>query len=411
MSRNARSIVEDLRGVSRLAIDATKGVTDLVEIMHRTIGAGPKVLGEPLKGPARLVTEGVYGAVRGVTKIVGGSIDLALGGLVPLLGEGSPGAEHEAVLAALNGVLGDYLFETANPLAIEMRLRHGGQPLALEPGLLRSAFPAATGRLLVLVHGSSMNDLQWSREGHDHGAALGRDLGMTPLYLHYNTGLHVSTNGRDLAALLDRALSVWPVPVEQVVLVGHSMGGLVARSACHVAELDGLGWLGWRRKLSALVCLGTPHHGAPLERGGNWLETLLGVSRYSAPLARLGRIRSAGVTDLRFGAVLDEHWQGRDRFARERDRRTPLPLPTGVRCYAIAGTTAKSTGAGRMGHAGGLPGDGLVPVDSAFGRHQRSELTLDFPSDHQWIAWDTGHVELLSRPEVYATMRRWLSSS
>ena len=94
----------------------------------------------------------------------------------------------------------------------------------------------------------------------------------------------------------------------------------------------------WRPKLDKLVCLGSPHHGAPLERGGNWIDLLLGVSRYSAPLARLGKIRSAGVTDMRFGIVLDEHWEGRDRFAHGGDPRRTLKLPDGVECYAIAAT-------------------------------------------------------------------------
>lgn len=401
MPKNTRKHVEDLRGVSRLAIEATQGLTELVEVMHRTIASGPAVLGAPLQRPATRVTSAVYGGLRGVTKLVGAGLEQALERLAPLLGEGTPGPEREAVLATLNGVLGDYLKETGNPLAIEMRLRHGGQPLDLEPELLRARFPQATGRLAVLVHGSSMNDLQWSREGHDHGTALARDLGLTPLYLHYNTGLHVSTNGRELAGLLERAVAAWPVPVDELVLVGHSMGGLVARSACHEAELAELLW---RRRLRRFVSLGTPHHGAPLERAGSWLEVMLGVSRYSAPIARLGRIRSAGVTDLRYGAVLDAHWQGQDRFAVAPDRRAPLSLPAGVECYAIAGSTAKGPGSGR------IPGDHLVPVDSALGRHRSPALTLAFPEAHQFIAWNTGHVELLSRPEVYATMLGWLSS-
>lgn len=407
MARKARSAVEDLRGASRLAIDATRGVTALVEALHRTIASGPAVLGMPLEGPARLLTAPVYGTIRGVTKLVGAGIDLALGQLAPVLGGGAPGAEREALLAALNGVLGDYLQETRNPLAIEMRLRRGGEPVALDldsPAArrraLREAFPAAPGRVLVLVHGSAMSDLQWNRGGHDHGAALARDLGLAPLYLHYNSGLHVSTNGRELARLLERLHASWPRPLRELVLLGHSMGGLVARSACHAAEAEALGW---RRKLRALVCLGTPHHGAPLERAGNWLEAALDLSRYSQPFTRLGRVRSAGVTDLRYGYVLDEHWQGRDRFALSGDRRVPLPLPAGVACYAIAGTTARGPQPGR------LPGDGLVPVDSALGIHRRPEQSLDFPEGHRSVAWNTGHVDLLARKEVCSTMRRWLS--
>jgi hypothetical protein len=395
----SRTLVDELRGATKLAVEATRGVTDLVEAMHHTIAGGPVAIGRPLEGVARVLTAPVYGSIRGVTALVGASLDLALAQLAPLLGEGAPGPEREAVLAAVNGVLGDYLAESGNPLAIEMRFRSGGVPLTLEREALRAAFPGAGGKVLVLVHGSSMNDRQWARGGHDHGAALARDLGYAPVYLHYNSGLHVSSNGRAFAALLEELVSAWPVPITDLVILAHSMGGLVSRSACHAAEDAGLAW---RAKLRALVFLGTPHHGAPLERGGNWIDVLLGVSRYSAPLARLGKIRSAGVTDMRFGNVLDEDWDGRDRFARGGDCRSPLPLPAGVECYTIAGTTATAPRAK-------LPSDGLVPVDSALGRCGRPELSLAFPESHQLIAFGTGHLDLLDRPDVYARMEAWLS--
>jgi pimeloyl-ACP methyl ester carboxylesterase len=400
MTKKSRSHVDDLRGASRLAIEATESVTSLVEAMHRTIGGGPAVLGRPLDGPTRLVTGLVYKTIRGVTQLVGASIDVALAQLGPLLGDSVPGAEREAMLAVLNGVLGDYLDGTGNPLAIAMRLRHDGHELALESSALRTAFPKPSRKLVILVHGSCLHDRQWLRLGHDHGAALASDLGYTPLYLHYNSGLHISANGRLLSPLIEELVTAWPVPVEELAIVGHSMGGLVARSACHFAETDRRRWRGALRRL---VCLGSPHHGAALEQGGNWIDVLLGVSRYSAPLARLGKIRSAGVTDLRYGNVLDEHWQGRERFARSRDTRTPLPLPDAVDCYAVAASTSSSAQAGR-----GLSGDGLVSVDSALGRHGRPELTLAFPDAHQFIGFGMGHLDLLGRPEVYETIRRWL---
>jgi hypothetical protein len=375
-------------------------VTDLVEAMHHEIAGGPRILGRPLEKPARLATRPVYGSIRRVTQLVGAGIDGALAGLAPLLGESGSGPKREALLAALNGVLGDYLAESGNPLAIEMGLRQRGHPLELERRALGLALPRASGKVLVLVHGSCLNDRHWTRSGHDHGAALARHLGFTPVHLHYNSGLHISTNGRAFAALLERLVAAWPTPIEELVIVAHSMGGLVSRSACHCGEAAGHAW---RRKLRALVCLGSPHHGAPLERGGHWVDLLLGISRYSAPLARLGKIRSAGVTDMRFGYVLDEHWEGRDRFAHAPDGRTPLQLPAGVECYAIAATRAPRGGGKRLG-------DGLVPVDSALGRHARPELTLGFPEAHQLIAHGMGHFDLLGRAEVYAKIRSWLSS-
>ena len=393
-----RNHVEDLRGASRLAIEATCAVTDLVEAMHHTIASGPDALGRPLERVSGPITGLIYGSIRGVTRLVGASIDRALAQLAPLA-ETAPAQEAEPVLAVVNGVLGDYLSETGNPLAIPTQLRQNGRALVLEPQALRAALPDASGRLLVLVHGSCMSDRGWLRLGHDHGAALARDLGYTPIYAFYNSGQHISANGRELAAVLEQLAAAWPVPLDEIAVVGHSMGGLVARSACHAAEVAGLAW---RSKLHDLVCLGSPHHGAPLERGGSWLHFLLGVSRYSAPFARMAKIRSAGITDMRYGNVLDEHWHGRDRFALGRDPRDKLDLPEGVECYAIAATTAATPGRK-------LPGDGLVPVDSALGRHVQPELTLRFPDDHQSIAFGMGHLELLSNPQVYATMLRWLS--
>ena len=276
-----RNHLDDLRGASRLAIDAVKGVTDLVEAMHRTIGGGPAVLGRPLAGATRLFTAPLYKSIRAVTDLVGAGIDVPLSRLAPLLADGAAGPEREAVRAALNGVLGDYLAETKNPLAIEMRWANATE---MQESESTSKAPieksAAVGKkLLVLLHGSSMNAAQWTRRGHNHGAALARDLEFSPLYLEYNSGLHVSRNGRDLDDLLERTLAESKDPIESITLLGFSMGGLVARSACHQAELSGHAW---RKKLRALVCLGTPHHGAPLERGGSWVDVLLRVSRYSA---------------------------------------------------------------------------------------------------------------------------------
>jgi pimeloyl-ACP methyl ester carboxylesterase len=335
-----------------------------------------------------------------VARLVGSGIDATLAALAPLLPGLPSGLEHDGVVAVLNGVLGDHLAETGNPLAIEMRLWHGGAPLVLAPEALRDGVPEAKPRLLVLVHGSCRYHGQWGRRGRDDLGALARDLGFTPVHVHYNTGVHISTNGRALSALLERLVSAWPVQVDEVALLGHSMGGLVARSASHAAEAEGHAW---RRKLQTLICIASPHHGAPLERGGHWIEVLLGLSRYAAPFARLGRIRSAGVTDLRFGNVLDEHRDPRGRFASGTDARRTLRLPDAVRCYAIAATRTAQPGAGRYAS------DGLVPVDSALGRHRRPELTLAF--DDTWIAFGAGHVELLERPELLAVVRSWLSGA
>jgi len=384
----------DLRGLSRLGIDAVVGVTDLVEAMHHTIASGSGIVGTPPAGRPKGITGLVYGAVRGTTRAVGKGLDQALALIEPDAGASTP--EREAFVAALNGVWGDHLVRTGNPLAITMALRVGGKPY--KPS--SQALPTPTGRLLVLVHGLAMSDLQWTRQGHDHGQALARELGFTPLYLHYNSGRHVSQNGRDLVDLLDRLVADWPLPVDELVIVGHSMGGLVARSACHYGA--GRPWLKHLRKL---VFLGTPHHGAPLERGGRLVDSLFGVSPYVAPFARLGRARSAGITDLRFGNLRDEDWQRRDRHSQQRDDREPTPLPEGVACYAVAATTGDRAG----GLRGATVGDGLVTLASALGDHRSPAHALKLPKDHRRVITAANHWDLLSRPEVFAQLRDWLA--
>jgi len=185
------------------------------------------------------------------------------------------------------------------------------------------------------------------------------------------------------------------------VILAHSMGGLVTRSACHYGADAGHGWIDRLRKV---VFLGTPHHGAPLERGGAWVHTLLGISPYSAPLARLGAIRSAGVTDLRFGSVLDDDWLGRDRFE-SGDCRLAVPLPRDIACYVAAATLGR-----RMSDLNDrLLGDGLVPVASALGRHAEADKALAIPASRQWIGFGMSHWDLLDRPEVYEQLQRWLA--
>jgi pimeloyl-ACP methyl ester carboxylesterase len=406
MPRKTHLRPSDLLGVSRLAVEATAGVTGVVEAMHLNIARSSGLFGTPAGGATRGITGLVYRGIRGVTWLVGGGLEAVLGlaSLAPAGGDESSSRGREAWLAALNGVLGDHLAASRNPLAISMGLRRQGQSLEIGPDLA-AAIPESGGKVLVLAHGLCMNDLQWTRKGHDHGAALARDLSYTPLYLHYNTGLHISTNGRALADLLESVVTQWPVPLEELSILGHSMGGLVARSACHYGRLAGHSW---PTHLKRLVFLGTPHHGSPLERGGNRVDFLLGTSRYSAPLAGLGKIRSAGITDLRHGYLLDEDWAGHDRFERSGDVRRPVPLPEGVECYAMAAIREKKGQASRtLGES--WPSDGFVPFASALGQHEIPDLALPIDESRQWILHGIHHFDLLSDPEAYEKIKEWLS--
>ena len=398
----------DLRAAASLATDAVVHAVDLVEAMHARI-AGPLRLPGAAAPPAPDERAGgiaglVYRSVRGVTHLVGGGTQRLFGLLAPVLArpdtDGAPRAEREAVLAALNGVLGDHLAARGNALAIDMRWRRDGRALPLARAALQAALPDATPRVLVLVHGLCMNDLQWRQAGHDHGETLARRLGYTAVYLHYNSGLGIATNGRQLAQCLDRLCEAWPVPIERLAVLGHSMGGLVARSALHHAALVRGGGPGAGRQVDDLVCLGTPHLGAPLEKMGHGLALLLGATHYAAPLARLGQLRSAGIRDLRHGNILGPS-PGDDAAPPG----PTVPLPSGTRCHAIAATLGPSATAPRSR----LMGDGLVQVDSALGRHPDARRRLHFSPERTLVVPNTGHLALMSSPVVAEQLTQWLA--
>ncbi len=396
----------DLRGIAQLATQATVGVARMAEGVHQSVWSSMGVPGGRSPGTTRGLTGLIYQSVQGVTQLVSKGLDVAFVRLQPLLerieGEPPETPEREAVLAALNGVLGDRLLASHNPLATPMTLRYRAH--ALDWQALPS-MPEASGKVLLLIHGLCMNDLQWQTKQQDqsvgHGTALAAALGYTPVYLRYNTGLHTSQNGHQLASQLEQLLTHWPTPIKELTVLAHSMGGLLTRSAVHYAKQDGLRWPGL---LKNIVFLGTPHHGAPLERAGNWIDVILGSTPYSRPFAKLGQLRSAGITDLRYGHVLDVDWQGRDRFQRQPDKRQHLPLPEGVACYTVAATTA----AKRSALVDRLLGDGLVPLHSALGRHDESQRNLVFTAASQSIAYRTSHMALLSSPAVRTQIIQWL---
>ncbi len=380
--------IADLRGAVRLVVDGVHGATHIAEGLHGNIARLAPPLGKVPERPTGGITGFVYRTVRATSGLVGLGLDAALAGVESLLQQSqgetvaAEARRRQALLAALNGVVGDHLARTGNPLAIPMDLVVRGP---------------ARSRLLLLVHGLCMSDVQWRRDGHDHGARLAQALDCTPVYVRYNSGRHVSENAAELAAKLEELVMQWPVPVESLAIVGHSMGGLLARSAVHQAGAAGLAW---RALLRKMVFLGTPHHGAALERAGNRLHTVLELSPYLAPFTRLGRLRSDGITDLRHGNLLEGDW--RDGRYLHRDTRMAVPLPAGVACYAVAGTLGKGGTAQPVG-------DGLVSVDSALGRHPGPTHDLHLPASRSWVAAGVHHLDLLSSAAVYRKLRRWLA--
>ena len=405
----------DLRALAQMTTQAVVGVTHIVEGVHQSVWGTLGVAGGNTPGSTGGVTGLIYKSIRTAAQLLGAGAEQLLTRVPSLQGgssaEANASAQRTAVISMLNGVMGDRLAASNNPLAIAMQLRYQGQLLDLQAPV---PLPGATGRVLLLIHGLCMNDLHWQARSllrgsrpapqSDHAQALVDAYGYTPVYLRYNTGLHVSQNGRALSALLQQLFDHWPVPIEELSVLAHSMGGLLMRSALYYGREQGLDW---PARVRNVVFLGTPHHGAPLERAGNHVDALLGSTPYSAPFAKLGQLRSAGITDLRYGNLLDDDWQGHDRFRRKADSRRPLPLPDGVACFAVAasGAAKGSTLAER------LIGDGLVPLPSALGQHADARRQLGFARAAQLVVYRASHLDLLHSAEVTCRLRQWLRPS
>lgn len=306
----------------------------------------------------------------------------------------------QAFEAALNGVLGDYLAERHPGLAIELGLRVDGRPLPLTAEALREAHPNGTDRLCLLVHGSSYDESCWAYPEDpttDYGHLLQAELGLTPLYLRYNSGLHISQNGRALADLLERLYEVYAPPITELTLLGHSMGGLLIRSALHYGEESGHRWRG---RVKRAIYLASPHLGSPHEKLGQVVTQVLhAIPDPVVQLAgKLAELRSAGVKDLRHGSLLDRDW--------ERDQVGPpatLPLPTDLDHYLVAATLNED-----QDHLlSRLLGDALVRVPSALGPGREAGLLPDhlaiFPGMH--------HMQVVHDPKVYQQLRAWCGAT
>ncbi|WP_323892952.1 esterase/lipase family protein [Aeromonas allosaccharophila] len=395
--------ISDIRELAQLLTLALPAAVEITEAVHQAVLSGMGIKGRD-EGKTSGITGLVYKGIHGAANTLGSGINGLLTRLPP-----TPPLHHipetpkrAALIATLNGVMGDALVESHNALATPMTLRYQGEPLdwqAMPTDLPRE------GRVLLMVHGLCMNDLQWQSlyqgEPVNHGEQLANALGYQPFYVRYNSGLPIAQNGQALALLLEQLLTYWPGDLKEITIMGYSMGGLVARSACNHAGVAGLTW---PAHLANLIFLGTPHHGAPLEHAGHWLEQLLPASAYTEPFVRLTRLRSTGIKDLRHGKVI-ETIAPPDPAVPMRDPREPLPLPCGVNCYAIAATTA----AKRSLLADRLIGDGLVPLRSALGQHREARHQLAFLPAHTLIIYRTSHMALLGSPQVGQQLLRWLT--
>jgi hypothetical protein len=405
---------DEVDGISRLARLTLRGGTTRIHEVHQGIADRAFRAVGPAGRPVQRVHDTVSGVTYGAVRLALGAGARAVGGVAALRASGASVEEAPAgrrALAILNGAHGDLVRREAPGLALDMTVRMAGRAVATGPTALREAFPDATGSLAVFLHGLTETEVSWGyrAEQHDgrpdvtYGTRLQEDLGLTPVYLRYNTGLHISDNGRSLDALLTALVDAWPVPVQDVVLVGHSMGGLVARSALHRAGGGTPRAHAWTHLVRDTVTLGSPHLGAPLERGVHRLAAQLARLPETRPLARLLTLRSVGIKDLRRGTLVEADWAGRDLDELTPGHHTHVPLHDGARHFVVLATLTRDP----SGRAADWFGDLLVPPRSASG-DTGDDDRLAFPPDHVHRLGGLHHFDLLNHPLVYARLRQWL---
>jgi pimeloyl-ACP methyl ester carboxylesterase len=403
----------ELQAVGELAGQAVGGVGGLAADMHRAIST--RVFGAlgPLGAPVRVMHDGIADGMYRATQA--GLRALPRGGAGLLALNAPPDAQPLGAtpgggiaLAALNGAMGDALLASNSPLALGMTVRRRGADVALTDEGLAEAFFDATPRVAVFVHGLVETEHAWRRPPlagrrrpaqPSYGSRLRRDLGYTPVYVRYNTGLHISDNGRSLAELVGVLAAGWPVEVEEIVLVGHSMGGLVARSACHLAHEDDAPWVD---RLRHVVCLGAPHLGAPLEKATNVAGWTLGRLPETRPFANVVNGRSAGIKDLRFGSCAEADWCDCDADELLKDRCHDVPFVDTAGYYFVGATLSRS----ERHPIGNVIGDLLVRLPSASGRGRRR--TIPFEADNGRHVGGLTHFDLLNHLAVYDQLRDWL---
>jgi len=392
---------------------ATRTLADTVshiEQVHHAVAARAFALTAPASFPVRVVHDGiatgVYAAIRGVGLAAGMAASELVGAAAGSALPAGSTPQSNLALAVLNATLGDQLDDQGSPLAIRMAVRRARADVEPRRDALEVAFPEATSKLAIFVHGLGETEESWRLHADRHGCGaestygsrLAQDFGYTPVYLRYNTGLHVSENGRQLAALLDNVVAAWPAPVVELILVGHSMGGLVARSACHYAQQSGHSWVS---EVRHVFYLGAPHLGAGPEQWVSRLSSVLAKLDETRPLASILDRRSAGIKDLRAGYLLDDDWRDADPGSKRQGN--DVPLSPRADHYTVSATVTSS----RRNPLGRVVGDLLVQPASARGRSRRGRH-ISFPVEHKRHFGGLHHFDLLNHPSVYEAIREWL---
>lgn len=343
-----------------------------------------------INGPAQFVQQahdaisgGVYSAIH---KAGGGLLDVAdaiekqqAASTSPNPSETQPPSRLASNLrSAINGAFGDHLAESNSVLAIQMGLYRESLPVPLSGDALLAAWPESSPKICIFLHGLVCNEHSWEAgpEGINMPQRLEVDSGYTSLLLRYNSGRPIVENGLQLAVLLEELLSVWPHPIDELVLIGHSMGGLLTRSAFEQSKTAEFTWPALTRMV---ICLGSPNLGSAVERFGHLTTTALRLSRITEPLARIGAQRSQGIQDLRYGP--GRHTQGTPAIA-----------------WRFIGGSLTDDPDNPLGE---IIGDGLVTPGSATAH----ELEGDVQSIRLGAL---GHMALQTDPRGYSQILGWL---
>lgn len=385
---------EEWRATGLFTGRALGAAVDVVADTHRAVG---RRVGKFLPPVVRSVHElhltmagGVYSTVAAAHRVV--PQVAAEGAALRSATPPSHTAAGRVLAPVLNGLKGDLVAADHPVLEIPMALRLEGEDVAT--GDIGATFAGANGDVVVFVHGLAEDEQAWfsSEAGRGFPKRLAVDAGITPVLLRFNSGLRISDNGQRLAALLDDLQKNWPVPVRSLTFVGHSMGGLVVRSACEQGRAAGFPWVAHTH---AVITLGTPHTGAPLEKVVNVIDWVMRRVPEAEPIGRVLAQRAEGVKDLRFGSLVADDWQGHEPDELLRNTRVEVPLLPHVNYYWVAGSLSRNS----TDPVARLVGDGMVRLPSA--------SAVGTSGVH---VGGTGHMKLLDSDEVYDRLLAWVSS-
>ena len=299
----------------------------------------------------------------------------------------------------INGLHGDEMEKKGHPALVKMSVRFKSRDIP--PGKIKDFIDLKKhgGKLILFLHGLMNDETIWQSEKKDTLKRLGTFIESqnkaNVLYIRYNTGRHISENGRNLSCLLELIEDLYENDIVEINIIAHSMGGLVTRSAGHYATVLNHNWI---KKLKKVFLIGVPNDGSYLARTAYMAQYFL---RKLDPTkhdeyARLFDIRSNGIKDLSFGFMVDEDWMD-PLFEKQKSRKATKIYPlTGVDYYLIAATVADQNQKNKFFT---FFGDGLVEKESALSNLFK-ENVVDSGYIHFGYFPEENHLTLLESEKV-----------